>query len=606
MSGFFQYTPLELNGNTIRLLRILRNKPQDPVGIYCSLAQVSLNNHPAYHALSYAWSDESSSHLLPEEITVEGQKLTVSPNLGAALKARRERQLGDIPIWIDAICINQSDITEKSHQILRMRQIYTQAELVTVWLGPEKDDSKMAFDMIQSISQQGESSEEWIKNSLVTRDHSREWQALYHMLRRSWWRRIWIIQEMVAARNAIVFCGPHSLEPADISSCLDVLIKQQRIQRPLLLKQEGLVLEHGTFSLAGTYFHREPWKDDTLLRTLYRTGPALASDARDKIYAILNLACDSPDIVPHPDYKVSTAETYTQATIKIIENSKCLDILSLAGPTVYERVLDIQLPSWVPDFSHRVTSTINSSISSLTPVCAAGKCNATVSFIEERGILNVRGFVVDRIDGLAQVLTNSSSEATLLQSTSTSVAYNEQTIMEAISQSLIAGSLPPLQEPTAETLQDVTDLFIQQCNSTSQSNTTAFNTNTFSEWYQYNKDLRVSGKSIEQWVYEHIARQEDLSWRSTLSEFFDYRDAQHWNSRRLITTLSGNVGLGGIGCKGGDLICIIFGCSTPIILREIGSSFMLVGEAYVHGIMKGEAVKAVVSRNYVVREFELI
>lgn len=609
MPASFQYTPLEADGIAIRLLKIHPANPQEPFSIQCSLFQVSLNDHPDYHALSYAWSDEVSNQILPQEITVDGERLTVGPNLAAALKSRRERGLGNIPIWVDAICINQNDINEKSHQILKMRQIYAQAQLVTVWLGPERENSKKAFQMIRKISQQRENSGEWIQNSLLTRKNSTEWRALYHMLRRSWWRRIWIIQEMVAAKDAVVFCGPDQLDTSSISGCLDVLIKQQRIQRPLLLKQESLVLEYGTFSLAGTYFHREPWENDSLLRTLYKTGPASCSDSRDKIYAILNLASDSSEIVPHPDYNISIAETYKQATIKIIQNSNRLDILSLSGLPVYERTLDIELPSWVPDFCHRVTSTINSSISSLTPVFADKNSNATVSIDTQKGTLNVRGFVVDHVDGLAQVLEESSSssfESTLHQTVSKPFLYNGRKTIDAICQSLIAGSLPPIPKPTDDMLNDVSDLFIQQCCLWSSEQKSFPSPQTFEGWYYYNRTLMVSGKTIETWAHEELAHRRNLTSNCTTAEFFDYRDSQHWSSRRLITTASGNVGLGGNVCKNGDLICIIFGCSTPIILRGDGNTFKLVGEAYIHGIMNGEALDGIASQKYVARDFELI
>jgi hypothetical protein len=485
MSEPFQYTPLDAKSSAIRLLTIHPVDPHDTFSLHCSLVQLSLDHHPVCHALSNAWSDVSNN-LLPEEITVDGKQLTVGPNLAAALKARRERDLGHVPIWIDAICINQADINEKSDQILRMRQIYAQAVLVTVWLGPERDDSNIAFQMIRTISQLGENSGEWLKYSLITRKDPSQWRALYHMLRRPWWRRIWIIQEMVAANDAVFFCGSHSLDPRDILGCLNVLSTQQRIQQPLLLKQEGLVLEYGTFSLARAYLHRDPWKDDSLLRTLYKTGLALSSDPRDKVYAILNLASDGAKIVPHPDYKWSIAETYKQAVVNIIRTSNRLDILSLAGLPVYPRTLDIELPSWVPDFSHRATSTINSSISSLKPVSADGNSVATVSFNDETGTVNVRGFIVDSVDGLAHILDSTADStfgSTFHQTSSRSIAYNGREAIDAICYSLIAGSLPPMPTPTTEILQDVSNVFIQQCRQCSSADNCISNSKTFAGWY---------------------------------------------------------------------------------------------------------------------------
>ena len=513
--------------------------------------------------------------------------------------------------WYDALCINQGDTNEKSDQILRMRQINTQAVLVTVWLGPERDESNVAFQMIRTISQQGENSGEWLKNSLITRKNSLEWRALYHMLRRPWWRRIWIIQEMVAAEDAVFFCGPHSLKRRYMSECLNVLSTHQRIQQPLLLKQEGLILDYGTFSLARAYLHKDPWKDNSLLHTLYKTGLALSSGPRDKVYAVLNLASDGAKVVPHPDYKLSVAETYKQAVVNIIMSSNRLDILSLAGVLVYP-TLNIVLPSWVPDFSLRATSTVNSSISVLKPVSADGNSVATVSFNNETGTMNVRGFIVDFVDGLAHILDrtpDSTFKNTFHQTSSRCIAYNGRGAIDAICQSLIAGSPPPppVRTPTTEDLQDVSNLFIQQCRQCSSADNSTSNSKTFAGWYHHNQNLVVSGKTIKQWAHEVLPLRNDASMlHSHIGDFFDYRSSDHWNSRRMITTEAGYVGLGSNACKSGDIVCIIFGCSTPIILRRKENAFQLVGEAYIHGIMNGEALKGIGSQKYAMRDFELL
>jgi hypothetical protein len=122
----FRYIPLEPDSNAIRLLTIHPADPGQPSILDCSLVQTSLDNHPEYYALSYAWKDDlSDSQFSPfQEIIVNGRVLRVGCNLAAALKARRDRNAGRIPIWIDAICISQDDIGERNNQILRMRQIY--------------------------------------------------------------------------------------------------------------------------------------------------------------------------------------------------------------------------------------------------------------------------------------------------------------------------------------------------------------------------------------------------------------------------------------------------------------------------------------------------
>ncbi len=155
-----------------------------------------------------------------------------------------------------------------------------------------------------------------------------------------------------------------------------------------------------------------------------------------------------PNSFPVRINKLSAAVVYTQLVISIIQPTNALDLLSLASSTVYPRTLDDEFPSWVPDFSHRATSSINSSFSSLRPVSADGDSVAITSFKDNFRTLNVRGFVIDSIDGLAQVLgTETSSRGNNLQqsrSKRTPRWPSEATrTIQVITQSLLAGPKKP-------------------------------------------------------------------------------------------------------------------------------------------------------------------
>lgn len=56
-----------------------------------------------------------------------------------------------MPIWIDAICINQNDIDERNYQVAKMKRIYEQAAEMTVWLGTHHDDSHAAFQCMKDV-----------------------------------------------------------------------------------------------------------------------------------------------------------------------------------------------------------------------------------------------------------------------------------------------------------------------------------------------------------------------------------------------------------------------------------------------------------------------
>ena len=102
--------------------------------IRCTLFNASLKGAPDYRALSYTWGDSKLTSL----IWVNGDKIEVTGNLLAALKCLRFES-SSLTLWIDAICIDQSNVHERNEQVRRMRDIFEQALEVFVWLGEEKD-----------------------------------------------------------------------------------------------------------------------------------------------------------------------------------------------------------------------------------------------------------------------------------------------------------------------------------------------------------------------------------------------------------------------------------------------------------------------------------
>ena len=116
---------------SIRLLDIASGKASDRVEV--SLMAVELDEAPDYEALSYAWG--TSSDLV--DVFCDSQVVSVTQNLhGALLPLRNPDQTRRV--WIDALCINQNDLDERSHRASFMRDIYSRAKHVVVWLGPDE------------------------------------------------------------------------------------------------------------------------------------------------------------------------------------------------------------------------------------------------------------------------------------------------------------------------------------------------------------------------------------------------------------------------------------------------------------------------------------
>jgi Heterokaryon incompatibility protein (HET) len=150
----------------------------------------------------------------------------VTTNLESALRHLRLKNDAR-RLWIDAICINQSDILERNHQVKNMKSIYSAASKVLAWLGKWTVYSHQGLKTLKE---------------LMTRDDCFEDDRLSYMqrclgdiLNRDYWERIWVIQEIVIAKRAFLLCGPFLAE-IPTSGCLNRTIRNsQRFQKMQLL-----------------------------------------------------------------------------------------------------------------------------------------------------------------------------------------------------------------------------------------------------------------------------------------------------------------------------------------------------------------------------------
>lgn len=191
----------------IRLIVLIPSK-NESAGIECLLSPRPLSSKPQYEALSYTWGDPAETRA----ITVNRKPFRVTKNLHIALHHLRDRVTPRV-VWIDAICINQNDVPEKTHQVQLMRDIYKHASRAIVWLGQESETSAKAINFIHRLPY-------WIsgldpsrridftwpnkiryiegrlKNIVQLPKYQEGWMALSELLSRPWWQRVWVSQEI--------------------------------------------------------------------------------------------------------------------------------------------------------------------------------------------------------------------------------------------------------------------------------------------------------------------------------------------------------------------------------------------------------------------------
>lgn len=126
--ALFQYSSVGDVEEGIRLIHLLPGQFADP--ICCTIEALSLDSSPPFEALSYFWGDPTPC----ESITINGGGFNIAKNLHVALPYLRHEKQPRL-LWIDAICINQADVSEENQQVQKMDKIYQRADRVVVWLG---------------------------------------------------------------------------------------------------------------------------------------------------------------------------------------------------------------------------------------------------------------------------------------------------------------------------------------------------------------------------------------------------------------------------------------------------------------------------------------
>jgi Heterokaryon incompatibility protein (HET) len=266
----FNYTPL-VHDDEIRLIRLLPGERSTPVR--CDLIHARLSEDPKYSALSYVWG--GSSHIISVPLCESGASVYVTENGYAALK-RLRRLDRDRLVWIDAVCIHQSNPWERNHQVRQMKAIYSAAESVVVHLDEQGEGARELWGAMDA-------------NDPGTLDS----RLIANLFTLPYFSRIWMIQEVCFARNLEILFGDCTFDE-NLFRHLGAGSRYQssRWERPLAL----------------TIRYMLPTQR-TLWRLLWLAKDHHATDRRDKIIALLGVATDVPDEVKTllADYNASEA-----------------------------------------------------------------------------------------------------------------------------------------------------------------------------------------------------------------------------------------------------------------------------------------------------------
>lgn len=347
-------------GPSIRLLRLRGTAPQ----VTNKLEVFLLQKCPKYKALSYCWGDAADTLPLRVQCNDLDFTLDITRNLHSALE-HLQFEYPDQLLWIDAICINQQDKTEREHQVAIMRDIYSRAEEVLIWLGLSivYGNAHLAFSACEKFVSLWRPYVHYLA-SRGMKDHNRianvavdmalrsrpftgaESDALIEILRQPHWSRLWIIQEMCVPKAVRIHEGRQSISWDDFKLVLVMMERCMPWVQCILDSNFRALLE-----LRRCYHEEDPATRPQLPELLALFRWSRATNKLDKIYGLLGLAPSHERDLVKIEYNTLPSKCYTRVMFALLQQRRDLSLLmDCKVPSFVCR--QPLLPSWVPDWSY--------------------------------------------------------------------------------------------------------------------------------------------------------------------------------------------------------------------------------------------------------------
>jgi hypothetical protein len=484
--------------------------------------------------------------------------------------------LEDRVVWIDALSIDQANVTERNSQVRQIGKIYQAAAAVCIWLGPAAESSDLAMDFIPRILD-FTTLDESVRDS----SYKEHWLALSRLMAREWFTRRWVVQEVALARRANLHCGRKIVPWSDFVDATALFgSKWQEIIQMLPQTQafeigdiptpgaERLVtISNNIFRKDGEGNIQECCFDfETVLATLPMFE---ASDILDTVYAVLALAKETYNGKEiEVNYSISPLQLFTSIVSLAVRTSGSLDIICRPWAPSCE------LPSWIMSVSEyafvrrpggqydrqNADNLVGPPGRRFYNAAGGRAFNGSIPSGEDIGTSTIvaRGFIVDRIRHTGDCCVHGIIPADWL----TLGGWHDRarSIPSSFWRTLVAdrgsdGTAPP---------------------------------NWYARACEYS--FRLAGSpDIDTSKLIRACRS------SNVKDFLRRVQVTAWNRIFFRTTPVSDVGCIGLApakAKVGDFICILFGCSVPVVLRRDNGFYRLIGECFTYGIMDGEAISA--------------
>ncbi|KAI0547938.1 heterokaryon incompatibility protein-domain-containing protein [Xylaria curta] len=636
------YCPLDTTRYETRILLITAT---DPIKLNFEYASMTDDDLEPFQAISWCWGAANSN--TRTQITVDGYCLSILASayeviLELCVPQKKKR------VWIDAICINQDDIDERSQQVAMMEAIYRKASMTLVWLGRDDGTTKDAMNMIEKIDRwrhvghpENPDPGDDLRSAQKGEDAfpvDIDWGAIASLFSAAWFTRFWIIQEVALSKHTHVFRGKYEMCWAYLGKTAHFIVHNTVFTEELF--KTGM---SGIYNAVIIARMSAGTADPLILLEL--SYDFEATDPRDRVFAMYGVLptyySDETQAALRtaylPDYGKPLVEVYTDATraaITFFPHFRLPLLLQVHSPV--QRVgckhPDTDFPSWVPRYHFIRDQTRGSyGLAILHNKPGATSCtgSAKIDTNTPHNILRIAGVIIDISSEVCEPLP-----ASVCHCSSTPCHYTDhvqcnpqpcvehsRVIYERVSElwhaAITLNSQVPLPElatmlrttllgradETSPYLDDnlnrhrrnfqkfIAKIWPAASNPPMESNISVdeelddVDDSDLDNEYAEDDDFEELEQAIMDSAVTDTQDEDDTSFRS----FWNTVVERNIN-RRFFVAKSGRMGSAAPGCRKGDKICLLFGLDVPVVLRQENGGWILIGDAYLSGGMKGEHI----------------
>lgn len=364
-----------MDDDNIRLIKVL---PGVPLRFGLHYFKFLSSPKQFYNALSYTWGSEVDR----AAISVNGRRLMVTRNLLEAL-SHLSRSFFYTYLWVDAICIDQSNLAEKSIQVANMNRIYQHATEVIAFLGAPSDQmavrrSRLAYERLKKFATErrrivaaceddltlAHSLSQFSRNSHELAPYingyyrDSVWESIVRLYLLPWWSRAWIVQEACCGPKPMICYGNIMMH----FSVFEHLLDHFELGRMEMDESGQFEPTHPPLTSARRLMTMRGRREDgnpSFLEIIYMLSHQQCKDPRDKVYAAISLVDTHRKIIV-PDYQKSVLEVYLDVVQYCLQNSNhpcgTLDFLGYASSSSSRELLRLSsssrtsIPGWIPDW----------------------------------------------------------------------------------------------------------------------------------------------------------------------------------------------------------------------------------------------------------------